>query len=79
MTAAGEWLNWRYRGCDDTCTTDCGACKGAGPPVVEDQADAGLTVGAIGRSLADAAGAAAYRAQLDELWRGIVDASPDDQ
>ena len=23
----------RYSQCDDTCTTDCGHCKGNGPPV----------------------------------------------
>jgi hypothetical protein len=22
----------RYAQCDETCTSDCGACKGAGPP-----------------------------------------------
>jgi hypothetical protein len=31
------WHRWprpsdRYAQCDDTCTTDCGACKGAGRP-----------------------------------------------
>lgn len=25
--ASGEWVRWRD-GCDESCTADCGACKG---------------------------------------------------
>lgn len=57
----------RYSQCDDSCTVDCGHCKGAGAPLV---------AGAIGRALTDAR--AAYRQQLDGLWREVVAALPDD-
>lgn len=51
-----------------------GADVVADPPPPE---PAPLVSGAIGRGLADAAGAS-YRAQLDELWRDVVAALPDD-
>jgi hypothetical protein len=70
VTAAGEWLPAhlradRYAQCDESCTVDCGACKGDGPP--------SRVAGSIGRSLADAgdgglwAAYERYRARLDEL------------
>lgn len=53
----------------------CGASfddgAGATPP-----APAPLVVGAIARSLSDAQ--TSYRAQLDQLWRDVVAALPDD-
>jgi hypothetical protein len=60
-----------YPGCEcaETCFGDDGA--GAPPP-----APAPLVAGAIGRGLTDAQ--ASYRAQLDDLWRDVVAALPDD-
>ena len=31
----------RYAQCDWTCTTDCGHCKGEGPPTTRDAIDPG--------------------------------------
>jgi len=51
----------RYDQCDESCTTDCGHCKGAGPPSEAPS----RVAGSIGRGLVDAA--AAYRGQLATL------------
>lgn len=70
MTAAGEWLpRQRYAQCDATCTTDCGPCKGQGPP-------APLVPGVIARQLVDAS--EAYARSLADLWREALDPAPAD-
>jgi hypothetical protein len=74
MTAAGEWLPDSMRACPCGhrygCPCGCESCPRCDPPAPS------LVAGAIGRGMADSAGS--YRAQLDQLWREVVAALPED-
>ena len=62
----------RYDQCDESCTTDCGHCKGAGPPSEAPS----RVAGAIGRSVVDAsdggiwAAYGRYQVRLGQARRG---------
>jgi hypothetical protein len=59
----------RYDQCDDTCTVDCGHCKGAGPAVPVEEQQRVITADGFGGSLAPMPDPYKPRsAPLDDSW-----------